>query len=152
MAPCPCIALQRVAAYAQREIVSLRTLLQFLGLLFVLAVAAAAAVAGFVSFVVQARLIVGSVGAAVPVVVGSSSLIHNAMYLQAAGNGNLFLNTIAWFVGEAAQIGNRADENEVAKIEMNTYQGLLISIFCILIAPGIFLLGARHTWRQRREK
>ena len=86
------------------------------------------------------------------VVVGSSSLIHNAMYLQAAGNGNLFLNTIAWLVGEDAQIGNRADENAVAKIEMNTIQGLLIWIFCILIAPGIFLLGAIHTWRQRREK
>ena len=72
------------------------------------------------------------------VVVGSSSLIHNAMYLQAAGNGNLFLNTIAWLVGEDAQIGNRADENEVAKIEMNTIQGLLMWIFCILIAPRFF--------------
>jgi ABC-type uncharacterized transport system involved in gliding motility auxiliary subunit len=86
------------------------------------------------------------------VVIGSSSLINNAMYVQAAGNGNLFLNTIAWLVGEDAQIGNRADENEVASIEMNTIQGLLIWIFCLIIAPGIFLLGSIHTWRRRREK
>ena len=86
------------------------------------------------------------------VVLGSSSLINNAMFVQSTGNGNLFLNLIAWLVDEEEQIGNRADENAVAGIEMNLIQGLLIWIFCVVIAPGIFLLGAIHTWRQRRAR
>ena len=92
------------------------------------------------------------------VVVGSSSLIHNAMYLQ-AGNGNLFLNTIAWLVGEDAQIGKRADENEVAKIEMSTIQGLLIWIFAFLLHHNLSFGSHTHgdsrsrkIGRQRREK
>ena len=64
----------------------------------------------------------------------------------------MFLNLIAWLVDEEEQIGNRADENAVAGIEMNLIQGLLIWIFCLVVAPGIFLLGAIHTWRQRQEK
>ena len=47
------------------------------------------------------------------------------MFVQSTGNGNLFLNVIAWLVDEEEQIGNRADENAVAGIEMNLIQRLI---------------------------
>ncbi|MBM74733.1 MAG: hypothetical protein CMK59_04985 [Proteobacteria bacterium] len=86
------------------------------------------------------------------IVLGSSSLVSNAMISVGPANLDFFLNSIAWLVGEEAQLSERANDNDVPTLQLNELQALLVWIFSILIAPGIFLIGAINTWRTRRER
>ncbi|MDP6934479.1 MAG: ABC transporter, partial [Myxococcota bacterium] len=66
-------------------------------------------------------------------------------------NQDLFLNALAWSVGEDDQISIRPNEASQSALSMNVIQGLLVWLTCMLIAPGLALAGAIGTWRRRRS-
>jgi hypothetical protein len=84
------------------------------------------------------------------VVFGDVDFASNAHIAQ-GNNLDLVMNTIAWMVGEEDQLSIRANEAAEGSISMNLIQGLLIWLICLLIAPGLTLLGALVTWRARRR-
>jgi len=85
------------------------------------------------------------------VVIGDVDFASNGLALQ-GNNLDLFLNTVAWMVGEEDQISIRPNEAAEGSITMNLVQGLLIWLLCLVIAPGMTLLGALQTWRRRRQR
>ena len=68
------------------------------------------------------------------------------------GNLDLFMNTVAWLVGEEDQISIRPNEASEATVAMNLIQGLLVWLICLVVAPGMTLLGGVITWRTRRQR
>lgn len=95
--------------------------------------------------------IIKSSGAKV-LVFGSSSIALNSSFSGSPANLTVLLNSIAWMVGETAQINDRADDDAVPTIQANAIQVMLVWIICILIAPGFLIIGALNTWRTRRAR
>ena len=85
-------------------------------------------------------------------VFGSSSIALNSSFSGSPANLTVLLNSIAWMVGETAQINDRADDDAVPTIQANAIQVMLVWIICVLIAPGFLIIGALNTWRTRRAR
>ncbi len=85
---------------------------------------------------------------------GAKSLMSNAF----AGspqfqNLDIGLNAVAWMVDETAQINTRSSKDKAEKaVSMTAYRALLLWIACLILAPGLVLMGAIGTWRRRRAK
>ncbi|MFT4974897.1 MAG: ABC-type uncharacterized transport system involved in gliding motility auxiliary subunit [Myxococcota bacterium] len=85
------------------------------------------------------------------VVIGDVDFATNALLAQ-GNNLDLFMNTLAWMVGEEDQLTIRPNEAAEGIITMNLVQGLLVWLICLMIAPGMAMLGAISTWRTRRQR
>ena len=83
-------------------------------------------------------------------VFGDADFASNALVLQGL-NHDLFLNTIAWMVGEADQVSVRRNENADGSLEVTTAQLRLTWVVSLLLVPGLALLAALGTWFRRRR-
>jgi ABC-type uncharacterized transport system involved in gliding motility auxiliary subunit len=83
-------------------------------------------------------------------VIGDVDFATNQL-LDQGNNMDLVLNSLAWMVGEEDQISIRPNEAAESGITMNLVQGLLVWLLCLLLAPGLALIGAVMTWRTRRK-
>ena len=84
------------------------------------------------------------------VVFGDSDFLSNELVLQGS-NLDLFLNSVAWLVGEEDQISIRPNELGSGTLTMTELQGLLVWLICLLGAPGLAVAGAIGTWVWRRK-
>jgi ABC-2 type transport system permease protein len=73
------------------------------------------------------------------------------MLLDQVGNQDLFLNAIAWLVGEDSQVSIRPNEAAKGSLSFTALQFLLIALVSLLLVPGLALVGAIGTWRRRRS-
>lgn len=83
------------------------------------------------------------------VVFGDANFVGNQLVDQ-GNNMDLFLNTVAWLVGEEDQVSIRPNEATAGTLSMNVLEGLLVWLLALLIVPGVSILGAIATWRIRR--
>ena len=63
---------------------------------------------------------------------------------------DLFLNSVAWLVGEEDQISIRANEAAAGTMTMNLLQTFLVWMIALFVAPPLCLAGAFGTWMYRR--
>jgi ABC-type transport system involved in multi-copper enzyme maturation permease subunit len=84
------------------------------------------------------------------VVFGDIEFASN-MLLDQVGNQDLFLNTIAWVVGEEDQLSIRPNEAAKGSISFDALQFLLIALLSLLLVPGLAVVGAIGTWRRRQS-
>ncbi len=66
-------------------------------------------------------------------------------------NQDLFLNAVAWMVGEEEQISIRANEAGKGKLNLNIVTVFLASVVALVVAPGLTIVGAVATWLRRRR-
>ena len=85
------------------------------------------------------------------VVVGDTDFAANELVDQVQ-NQDLFLNTLAWLVGEEQQVSIRQSEASRGTLEMNALQFLLVALISLLFVPGASLVAAVVTWRRRRGR
>ncbi len=85
------------------------------------------------------------------VVVGDTDFAANELVDQLQ-NADLFLNTIAWLVGEDSQVSIRSTEASRGSLEMNGLQFLMVALAALLFVPGIALVAAVGTWRSRQGR
>lgn len=84
------------------------------------------------------------------VVFGDADFAGNQLLL-ALNNQDLFLNTVAWMVGEESQISIRSNEGGAGKLTVTVVTGLIAGIVALVVVPGIALIGAVGTWMRRRR-
>ena len=85
------------------------------------------------------------------VVFGDAEFAGNEL-LDQSSNADLFLNTIAWLAGEDDQVSIRPNPSAGGSFTMTLVQGLLVFVMSLIIAPGLAVMGAIGTWRQRRAR
>jgi hypothetical protein len=83
-------------------------------------------------------------------VVGDADFATNQLVYNGL-NQDLLLNTIAWMVGEDAQISIRSNEASRGKLEMTPIGLILVWLTSILFVPGAMVMGAVATWLYRRK-
>lgn len=84
------------------------------------------------------------------VVVGDADFASNQLLLQGM-NQDLFLNTLAWLVGEEDQIAVRPNEARAGGLELSMAQGVLVWFLALAGIPGLAVVGAISTWSRRRR-
>ncbi|MBN1334503.1 MAG: GldG family protein [Deltaproteobacteria bacterium] len=84
------------------------------------------------------------------VVVGDASFASNQLFVQGM-NQDLFLNTVAWLVGEEDQVSIRPNEAAKGTLQVSVLQGVLVWAFALLFVPGLAVAGALGTWLRRRR-
>ncbi|HLH32531.1 MAG TPA: Gldg family protein [Terriglobia bacterium] len=105
---------------------------------------------GPVSLAVVATKDLGNNKKARLVVFGDSDFAVNSMFAQ-QGNGNLFLNTVAWLAQDENFISIRAKNPEDRRLTMTDAQGRLVSFVMLLLLPvGIVITGI-SVWVKRRR-
>lgn len=82
---------------------------------------------------------------------GDADFAGNQMFL-ALNNQDLFLNTVAWMVGEEDQISIRANEGAKGKLTVTVLTGLLAGVIALVVVPGLAVIGAVGTWLRRRKQ
>lgn len=81
------------------------------------------------------------------VVLGDSDFASN-MLVNWGNNRDLFLNTLAWLVGEEEQIGERPDDGDV--LEVTAIGEAMLCLLSIIVVPGGAVLLAVMTLLRRR--
>lgn len=81
---------------------------------------------------------------------GDADFASNQMFANGL-NQDLLLNTVAWMVGEEAQMSIRANEAAKGRLEMSTVGLLLMWLISLLVMPGLMVMGAIATWVYRRR-
>ncbi len=84
------------------------------------------------------------------VVFGDTDFAGNQMVL-AAVNQDLFLNSVAWMVGEGSQISIRANEAGKGKLTLDLVTTFLSAVVALVAVPGLTIAGAIGTWLVRRR-
>lgn len=84
------------------------------------------------------------------VVFGDSDFANNSG-IMIGNNMDLFLNSVAWVVGEEDQISIRANEAKAGTLTMNLVQTFLVWMLALFVIPPLCLLGAFATWMYRRR-
>ncbi|MFZ5476377.1 MAG: GldG family protein [Myxococcota bacterium] len=84
------------------------------------------------------------------VVYGDADFASNQM-LGFGVNQDLFLNAVAWMVGEEEQISIRSNEAGKGKLTLDLVSLFLTAIVTLLVAPGLAIAGAVGTWLMRRK-
>jgi ABC-type uncharacterized transport system involved in gliding motility auxiliary subunit len=83
------------------------------------------------------------------VVYGDSDFASNGFFgLQ--GNGNLFLNTVAWLAQDESFISIRPKNPEDRRLTMTEAQGRLASYVMLLLLPAGILISGVSVWMKRR--
>lgn len=83
------------------------------------------------------------------VVVGDVDFATNSG-VMIGNNMDLFLNSVAWLVGEEDQISIRANEAAAGTMTMNLLQTFLVWMVALFVVPPLCLAGAFATWLYRR--
>jgi ABC-type uncharacterized transport system involved in gliding motility auxiliary subunit len=84
------------------------------------------------------------------VVYGDSDFASNGFFgLQ--GNGNLFLNTVAWLAQDESFISIRAKNPDDRRLTMTEAQGRLASYVMLLLLPAGILISGVSVWMKRRR-
>jgi ABC-type uncharacterized transport system involved in gliding motility auxiliary subunit len=84
------------------------------------------------------------------VVYGDSDFASNGFFgLQ--GNGNLFLNTVAWLAQDESFISIRPKNPEDRRLTMTEAQGRLASFVMMLLLPGGVIISGISVWMKRRK-
>lgn len=84
------------------------------------------------------------------VVYGDGEFLANEL-LVASVNQDLFLNAVAWAVGEEEQISIRPNEAGKGKLTFDVVTGFLTAIVVMLVVPGLTIIGAVGMWLRRRR-
>lgn len=85
------------------------------------------------------------------VVVGDTDFAGNEL-LGSLDNADLFLNTVAWLVGEEDQVTIRTTEASKGSLDLNGLQFLLVALVSLLGVPGSAMVAALAAWRRRRGR
>jgi hypothetical protein len=85
------------------------------------------------------------------VVIGDVDFATNEL-LDQFNNRDLFLNTLAWLVGEDDHISISSDAGTGGRFNMTEAQFLIVMLLSMLIAPGMAVMGAVGAWRDRRRR
>jgi hypothetical protein len=84
------------------------------------------------------------------VVFGDSDFASNQAITKYT-NQDLFLNSVAWMVGETDQLSIRANDATKGKLELDLL-GLVVALLIAAIGvPGLAVLGGVGTWLYRRK-
>jgi ABC-type uncharacterized transport system involved in gliding motility auxiliary subunit len=84
------------------------------------------------------------------VVFGDADFVSN-QWITAARNQDLFLNPVAWMVGEENQISIRSNEAGKGKLTLDLVSLFVTAMATLLVAPGLAIAGAVGTWLMRRK-
>ena len=84
-------------------------------------------------------------------VIGDVDFATNMLIDQFA-NQDLFLNSVAWMVGEENQVSIRPNEAARGTLTMNLFQGIILWLTALLFVPGLAVVGALVTWLRRRNR
>ena len=84
------------------------------------------------------------------VVFGDSDFASNDFMLQ-GNNQDLFLNSLAWLVGEEDQISIRSNEAGKGTLTMSAVQFALSILITMMLVPGLCIGAAALTWVRRRK-
>jgi ABC-type uncharacterized transport system involved in gliding motility auxiliary subunit len=80
---------------------------------------------------------------------GDSDFVSNAL-LGFQGNGDFFLNSVAWLAQDADLISIRPKEPEDQKLILTREQQQNLLVLALLLIPGLFVaLGIREWWSRR---
>lgn len=101
--------------------------------------------------VISMSTITSTAGSSYLIVSGGSTLVLNELVGSSPANSDFFLNIIAWLSKEDAQINQRADDDQVATIQINQIQYFAMWLIYLLVAPLSILSGAFSAWRERRS-
>jgi ABC-type uncharacterized transport system involved in gliding motility auxiliary subunit len=84
-------------------------------------------------------------------VIGDSDFASN-LALEAPGNRDLFLNTIAWLVKDTDLISIRPKTPGAQRLSIlpGSFQYWGIVVFAMLILPGVFVVWGASVWWRRR--
>lgn len=83
-------------------------------------------------------------------VVGDADFASNKLVLN-GNNLDLFLNGVAWLVGEEEQIAIRANEAKGGQLSASLAQLILTGLLVMLVFPGLAVAAAIATWVVRRK-
>jgi ABC-type uncharacterized transport system involved in gliding motility auxiliary subunit len=84
------------------------------------------------------------------VVIGDSDFGQND-YLGLQGNGNLFVNTVAWLAQDESFISIRAKDPADRPLTMTESQGRLFAYVAVFLLPGSILAAGISVWMKRRK-
>jgi ABC-type uncharacterized transport system involved in gliding motility auxiliary subunit len=84
-------------------------------------------------------------------VIGDTDFAANELVDQMS-NQDLFLNTLAWLVGEEDQVSIRPPAGAEGAFSMSAIQTLFVGVLSLLVVPGLAVMGAVSTWRSRRSR
>jgi len=84
------------------------------------------------------------------VVFGDSDFVSNALVTNGT-NQDLFLNALAWLLGDEDTVTIRPNEAGRGTLEMTDTQGLLIWLLTTLLLPALAMMGGVGTWLRRRN-
>ncbi len=84
-------------------------------------------------------------------VFGDGDFAANLLVLKAQ-NQDLFLNSVAWMVGEKDQLAIRANKAQKGKLELTELSVFGGAALGLLLIPGLCLAGMIGTWLVRRGK
>ena len=83
------------------------------------------------------------------VVFGDSEFAANSSFND-MGNGNLFLNAIAWLVEDEDLIAVRPKRSNARTVRMTAQQVRILNVVAVGALPLVFaVLGSVVTWRRR---
>lgn len=82
-------------------------------------------------------------------VFGDSDFVSNGLLLNGQ-NQNLFLNAVAWLVGEEDQISIRPNEDGENNLSVTTAQAAIALLVSIFVMPGIAAVIGGALWLRRR--
>lgn len=84
-------------------------------------------------------------------VFGDGDFASNLLVLKVQ-NQDLFLNTVAWMVGEKDQLAIRANNATKGKLELTELSVFGGGALALLVIPGLSVAGMIGTWLLRRGK
>ena len=83
-------------------------------------------------------------------VVGDATFASNQLLLQGS-NLKLWLESVAWLVGEERSVAIPEADFEGGKLAMNQAQTSLVWLVSVLFFPGVALAFAGSAWARRRK-
>ncbi len=83
-------------------------------------------------------------------VIGDADFTSNEL-LDQLGNQDLLQNAVAWMVGEVNQVSIRPNAAGATSFTMDLVSGVVVWLLCLVIAPGLMVVGALAAWMQRRN-
>lgn len=84
------------------------------------------------------------------VVIGDSDFVSNGLLLNGQ-NQNIFLNAVAWLVGEEDQISIRPNEAGENNLSVSGTQAGIVLLLSIFVMPGLTALVGGSLWFRRRR-
>ncbi len=84
------------------------------------------------------------------VVMGDSDFVSNGL-LNNGTNQDLFLNALAWLLGEEDTVSIRPNEAGRGTLEITDETSVLVWLLSLLLVPGLAVFGAIGTWVRRRN-